>query len=189
MSKAKIRWGDTLDDEDALPPTTIRGPDSHGVKTITEYYRNDKGETFKKTTKLKVVNVEKKVYKVGAWQSDAFYQQHEGCHALPSAGHPFACSFIRARPLNATSMISRSRTVPLLILCDGRLWQVTAERRAWPRFGEALKETPEDSVTVQHVEDIPFDRVRQTKATSQEKKITDMQQVLAQGDKSTIVGR
>lgn len=64
MSKTKIRWGDTLDDEDALPPTTIKGPDSHGVKTITEYYRNEKGDSIKKVTKLKVVNVEKKVYAV-----------------------------------------------------------------------------------------------------------------------------
>lgn len=64
MSKPKIRWGDTLDEEDALPSTQVKGPDSHGVKTITEYYRNDKGETFRKITKVKVVSVEKKTYKV-----------------------------------------------------------------------------------------------------------------------------
>ncbi len=64
-TKQRIRWGDTLDDEDALPPTSIKGPDSNGVKTITEYYRNDKGETFRKVTKVKVVSVEKKTYKVG----------------------------------------------------------------------------------------------------------------------------
>lgn len=64
-TKTKIRWGDTLDDEDgALPPTTVKGPDSNGVKTTIEYYRNDKGESFKKVLKTKVVNVEKKVYKV-----------------------------------------------------------------------------------------------------------------------------
>ncbi len=42
---------------------------------------------------------------------------------------------------------------------------------------------------VRHVEDIPFERIRQQKATSQEKKITDMQHVLASADKHTIVGR
>jgi hypothetical protein len=36
------------------------------VRTVTEYYRNDKGEAMKKVVKYKVVNVEKKVYKVGA---------------------------------------------------------------------------------------------------------------------------
>lgn len=35
MARTKIRWGDTLDDEDALPPTTIRGPDNNGVKVTT----------------------------------------------------------------------------------------------------------------------------------------------------------
>jgi hypothetical protein len=60
----KVRWGDTLDDEDALPPTTVKGPDANGVKVVTEYYKGDKGEAFKKTTKTKIVKVEKKVYKV-----------------------------------------------------------------------------------------------------------------------------
>ena len=64
MARSKIRWGDTLDDEEALPPTTVKGPDSHGIKITTEYYKNDKGEAIKKVTKLKVVHVEKKVYKV-----------------------------------------------------------------------------------------------------------------------------
>lgn len=60
----KVRWGDTLDDEDALPPTTVKGPDANGVKVVTEYYKGEKGEAFKKTTKTKTVKVEKKVYKV-----------------------------------------------------------------------------------------------------------------------------
>lgn len=60
----KVRWGDTLDDEDALPPTTVKGPDANGVKVVTEYYKGEKGEAFKKTTKTKIVKVEKKVYKV-----------------------------------------------------------------------------------------------------------------------------
>lgn len=55
--------------------------------------------------------------------------------------------------------------------------QITEERKRWDRFGQAAKETPQDSVTVQAVEEIPFERVRQIKATSQEKKATDIQQV------------
>ncbi len=39
------------------------------------------------------------------------------------------------------------------------------------------------------VEDIPFDRIRQVKATSQEKKFTDMQQAMQSSDKHAIVGR
>lgn len=64
MAKSKIRWGDTLDDEEALPPTTVKGPDSHGIKITTEYFKNDKGEAIKRVTKVKEVKVEKKVYKV-----------------------------------------------------------------------------------------------------------------------------
>ncbi len=65
----KLRWGDTLDDDvgevAALPRPVVKGPDDHGVKTVIEYYHNEKGDAIKKTTKLKVVTVEKKVYQVG----------------------------------------------------------------------------------------------------------------------------
>eukprot|EP00878_Enallax_costatus_P002716 GHUV01002905.1.p1 GENE.GHUV01002905.1~~GHUV01002905.1.p1 ORF type:complete len:291 (+),score=85.07 GHUV01002905.1:368-1240(+) len=128
MARSKIRWGDTLDDEEALPPTTVKGPDSHGIKITTEYYKNDKGEALKKVTKVKVVNVEKKVYKI------------------------------------------------------------SQERRQWKRFGEAAKETAADSVTAQHTEDIPFERIRPAKATAQEKKITDVSAALQSADKNAIVG-
>jgi translation initiation factor 3 subunit G len=63
-TRGKIRWGDTLDDDDVLPPSTVKGPDDHGIKIVTEYYKNDKGEAMKKVSKTKVVHVEKKVYKV-----------------------------------------------------------------------------------------------------------------------------
>lgn len=128
MSRTKIRWGDTLDDEDALPPTTVRGPDHNGIKVTTEYYKTDKGEAVKKMIKVKVVNVEKKVY------------------------------------------------------------DITAERRQWKRFGAAARETESDSVTVRTVEEIPFDRIRPAKATAQEKKFTDMQAAIQTADKQTIVG-
>lgn len=63
MARAgKLRWGDTLDDDDALPPPHISTKDN--VKTVVEYYRNDKGDSIKKTTKYKVVTVQKKVFQV-----------------------------------------------------------------------------------------------------------------------------
>ena len=67
----KIRWGDTLDEDDLnyLPPTTVTGPDSRGVKTTTEYKKNEKGETVKVTTRMRIVKIEKKQYEVGAFLS------------------------------------------------------------------------------------------------------------------------
>lgn len=67
------KWGDLLEDEEELPPSTTTGPDAKGVVTKVEYYRNDKGEVMKKTTKTRVVKIEKKVYKVrrdggGGWR-------------------------------------------------------------------------------------------------------------------------
>lgn len=55
------------------------------------------------------------------------------------------------------------------------LLQISKQRRQWKRFGAAARETEADSVTVRHVEEIPFDRIRPAKATAQEKKFTDMQ--------------
>jgi translation initiation factor 3 subunit G len=64
---SKMRWGDSLDDdtvqEDILPPTTVVGPDAKGIKTVTEYRRNEKGETVKIVTKTRFTKVEKKLYK------------------------------------------------------------------------------------------------------------------------------
>jgi hypothetical protein len=65
--------------------------------------------------------------------------------------------------------------------------QVTAERRHWKRFGTAAKETPDEQITMQATEDIPFDRIRPTKATAQEKKV-DLQMALAGADKHAVVG-
>lgn len=66
VPSGKIRWGDTLDEEDAnyLPPTTTTGPDSRGLKTVVEYKKNEQGETVKITTRTRVVKIEKKQYEV-----------------------------------------------------------------------------------------------------------------------------
>lgn len=63
--RMRMRWGDALDDDEVS--TALPGPSvtQHGnIKTVTEYYKNDKNEVIKRTIKYKVVNVEKKVYKV-----------------------------------------------------------------------------------------------------------------------------
>ena len=59
------RWGDEdPDDEDYLPPTEETQVDENGIKLRIEYYRNDKGQAIKKTTKIRVASVQQKVYKV-----------------------------------------------------------------------------------------------------------------------------
>jgi|LauGreSBDMM110SN_4_FD.fasta_scaffold159061_2 translation initiation factor 3 subunit G len=63
LSSSRPRWGDQFDEDDVLP-ASVQKEDEHGMKTVIEYFRNEKGEAFKKSTKLKVVSVERKVYKV-----------------------------------------------------------------------------------------------------------------------------
>ena len=64
MAATKIRWGDTLDEDDSLPSNSIVGPDKSGVVTKTTYSRNDKGEIMKTVVKTRVSRVEKKIYAV-----------------------------------------------------------------------------------------------------------------------------
>jgi translation initiation factor 3 subunit G len=107
--------------------------------------------------------------------------------------------------------------VVLLAAAPCACTQVAQERRNWARFGEAAKEVAGDSVTVQvrdqlaeshscgHlnleaqlaprtrtqvVEDIPFERVRQQKATQQEKKQAsmDFQAAMQTNDKQAVSG-
>ena len=62
----KMRWGDTLDEDtsDVLPERSVVGPDAKGYKTVTEYKKNDKGETVRMVTKTRLSKVEKKLYAV-----------------------------------------------------------------------------------------------------------------------------
>ena len=64
MAATKIRWGDTLDEDDSLPSNSIVGPDKSGVITKTTYSRNDKGDIVKTVVKTRVSRVEKKIYAV-----------------------------------------------------------------------------------------------------------------------------
>jgi translation initiation factor 3 subunit G len=60
----KPRWGDQLDvdEEDIMPAPSVTT--SGNQRSVVEYFKNERGEMMKKTTRSKVVNVEKKVYEV-----------------------------------------------------------------------------------------------------------------------------
>ena len=73
MSATKIRWGDTLDEDDSLPSNSIVGPDKSGVVTKTTYSRNDKGDIVKSVVKTRVSRVEKKIYAVRLAQAVLMY--------------------------------------------------------------------------------------------------------------------
>jgi translation initiation factor 3 subunit G len=63
----KIRWGDTLDDDEVqiqMPQGSVTGPDERGVTTTVEYKRNEKGDIMKITTRVKTSRIQRKVYKV-----------------------------------------------------------------------------------------------------------------------------
>lgn len=66
MLQTKNRWGDLLEEEEPVPPPTSSGPDAKGIVTRVEYFRNDKGDLMKRTTKSRVVKIEKKVYKAAS---------------------------------------------------------------------------------------------------------------------------
>ena len=66
--------------------------------------------------------------------------------------------------------------------------QVVEERRHWPKFGDALNESATDSITVRANEEIPFERARAARQTTEERKASDMKSVLQGTDKSAIVG-
>ena len=44
---SNMKWGD-IEDDDILPPSQTIGPDKDGVKTIIEFFKDNKGELIKK---------------------------------------------------------------------------------------------------------------------------------------------
>ena len=56
------RWGDLLEEDEELPPSTTSGPDAKGLITKGEFFRNDKGEVVKRTTKIRTVKIERRVF-------------------------------------------------------------------------------------------------------------------------------
>jgi hypothetical protein len=133
MRAARMRWGDAVDDEDsgvvALPMPQVS--QSGNVKTVIEYLRNEKGDAVKRTTRYKVVTVEKKVYEVLGGLSFAGLR-------LPDLG-----SSSQANGSGHCAMPTAS-----LLFCWVVL-QVALERRNWRRYGGAKGETAGDSITVQ----------------------------------------
>ena len=62
----KNRWGDLLEDEEPVPPSTTSGPDAKGIVTKVEYFRNEKGDLIKRTTKTRSVKIERRAYRAAA---------------------------------------------------------------------------------------------------------------------------
>ena len=127
-SRGRPRWGDTLDDDDVLPPPSVKGPDDNGIKIVTEYFRNDKGDAIKKTCKLKVVVVEKKVFKVRSWavaasRLSAAAQQHVqrgaawGCRHVSTAAWAgeLGLRHVLAAAGKEESVHGRLRVRPMLV--------------------------------------------------------------------------
>lgn len=128
----KNRWGDLLEDDEELPQPTTSGPDGKGIVTRVEYTRNDKGEVMKKTTRTRVVKIEKKVYQVRPAAEPA---ELDAPHR--TSGRPELSPALR-RPL-----------------------QSALDRRAgWKKFGDALSERATDAITAQSTEEIPLERIR-----------------------------
>ena len=156
----KNRWGDLLEDDEELPQATTSGPDGKGIVTRVEYSRNDKGEVMKKTTRTRVVKIEKKVYQVRP--------------LLPGLDAEAA----------ALGPGQRLTWAPPL-----RLPQSALDRRAgWKKFGDALSERSTDAITAQSTEEIPLERIRPQKQTQEDKNGPDFRSAMASSDKSVIVG-
>lgn len=95
-----------MEDEEELPQPTTSGPDAKGVITKVEYVRNDKGEVIKRTTKTRVIKIEKKVYKAALerranWVKfgDAATERATDCVSSQS---PDEIPFERLRPQKQT---------------------------------------------------------------------------------------
>ena len=104
----KMRWGDTLDEDtsDVLPERSVTGPDAKGYKTVTEYKKNDKGETVRMVTKTRLSKVEKKLYAVSCLT--AIHQRTGRLNVLA-----IACVLLQARPLEVCCRSQASALQPL----------------------------------------------------------------------------
>lgn len=146
---------------EATPYLSSRLSRSGPATAQVEYFRNEKGEVMKKTTKTRVVKIEKKVYKVrpapGAGQ-----QQLGPCSVAglaqrnPGARWELACARLRchvqAQPLHVFTALPPP--------------QVAQERRAsWRKFGEAATERATDSVTSQTPDEVQLERIQRQKQT------------------------
>lgn len=81
----KNRWGDLLEEEEELPPSTTSGPDGKGIVTKVEYFRNDKGEIMKRTTKTRTIKIERRVTQKAAERRQNWVKFGKAASELPSA--------------------------------------------------------------------------------------------------------
>ena len=175
------KWGDLLEDEEELPPSTTSGPDARGVVTKVEYYRNDKGEVMKKTTKTRVVKIEKKVYKV---RPGGGCRRRRRRRVGGGARSPCSCRRVPAISMHAGAQAHRRLCEAQCRMqagpadpCLGRSRcprftraQVAQDRRAgWQKFGEAATERAADSVTSQTPDEVQLERIQRAKQTQEEK--------------------
>ena len=69
------------------------------------------------------------------------------------------------------------------------LLQSAQERREWKRFGDAVAQQPEHSVTVQSREDVPFERTKAQKSTRDEKQQLSLQSAMQSNDKNAVTAK
>ena len=78
-----------------------------------------------------------------------------------------------------------------LCKCCMHVQDAAARKQRLKRFGHAVSERADDSVTVRGTEDIPFDRIQKARQTTEEKRAEkeDLKSALQGSDKSAVVGR
>jgi len=126
----------------------------------------------------------KKTKKRTTFDAEASRKEIALCSRSPAVVAPLSLSFLDLLLLSPLFLFSfSSPTIPHL-----QNKQVVEERRHWPKFGDALNESATDSITVRANEEIPFERARAARQTTEERKASDMKSVLQGTDKSAIVG-
>lgn len=69
------------------------------------------------------------------------------------------------------------------------LSQSALERREWKRFGDAVAQQADHSVTVQSREDVPFERTKAQKSTRDEKQQLSLQSAMQSNDKNAVTAK
>lgn len=63
MVERRIRWGDSLDEDDSIPPRS-ESIDADGLKTVIEYSKDTSGKIIRSVTKSRLIVERKKIYEV-----------------------------------------------------------------------------------------------------------------------------
>jgi hypothetical protein len=169
---------------------------------VVEYKRNDKDEIVKVTTRIETSVIEKRVYKVSACASCLMASRHPVLHMLAASACVPAADMCKRSVTSSRASTCQCfcmpaiahRSMPWDTACFTashasalHLHKSQLERRKWERFGNPLKESDNDSVTVRAREDIHFEHVRLQKSTREEKKTAvDVATALAMGNKFAV---